>query len=210
MITPEVLFVKCFGDLPIVGTRIKIRYYNRLILRLEKINNQFGSVKIRFVTTLHELKGVVEEAHNIALEEDFRWFSETILDLNSTTSREVNEALKTILKGSPQKPEEGFREFGPIKRPLISWYSNRESFDGFIEDAFLLLKTYCNLNPLNEETGDIYKDGEIPEWNTIVKHFITSRYFKLMVQDLIVLLKLTLTSQIRMLNGEATKNYTSI
>lgn len=205
MITPGLMVVKCLGDMPVIGKRIRIRYYNDLIKRLDNLNKQFSSTKIRFVTTMHELKVVIGEAHNIALEEDFRWFNTETIDVHSTTSKAINEALKTVLKGYPQQPSEGFRESGVDSKLVSNWYSNRSSFNGFIEDSYTLLLAYCDLNPVDAEIGEVYKGELIPEWNNTLKNFIGSRYFKFMVQDLLSALKLTLTSQIRMLNGEATE-----
>lgn len=202
MLPTRLMVLKAASQVPLVGEWFRLKYYNELILQLDTLKKQLSSPSIRFNFTVHQLYTIVHEAHNISLVEDFKWFNGLTQVYNSVTSSELSEALKGILDGSPQSSGRGFKDYTIRPAPLMSWYSNKGSFDNFLENAVAVIGIYCNCNPLNEEVGNTIKYSDF-NWNHTLRLFISDRHFKFLIYDLLSALNLVLTSQIRVLNGEA-------
>lgn len=202
MLSTKLMVLKAACQVPLVGEWFRLKYYNELILQLDTLKKQLSSPSIRFNITVHQLYTIVYEAHKISLVEDFRWFNTLSQVYNSSTSKELSGALKGILEGKAQSTETGFKDYSVRPEPFMSWYSNKSSFSNSIEDAVAIIGIYCNCNPINEEAGNSVNFTEL-NWNHTLRLFISDRHFKFLIYDLLAALNLVLSSQIRVLNGEA-------
>ena len=196
-----------FGNWPVIGKQIQLDYYNSVIERITNIEKRYNSPRVGYDTHIHSLYDCLYGSM-IELDEDIQWFLTLGITTYTKTSAMASECLQRIIKGEIFKYEEYFKELNVSSREteMLDWYSNYEDTAAFMGDYLYMMQVYCLENPLddNDETGagaEVYKDSNRWEINRSTLDFINSSHFRLMLDDFITVIKLSIDSQIRRLNG---------
>lgn len=175
-------------------------YYKNLLLKLEEIDQSFSKPTVRFKTIIWELYNCLSRGPLPTLEEDIGLFRHTDLALNTISSELALELTNTLLTGERNiRLKDHFKKVNLYKPiPILDWFSNSESANQFIKQAIELLRNWCYLNP-REQDGFNTNTMEVIMSKTLTD-FLSGRDFKLVVNDLITLVKFNLEKEIGLLN----------
>lgn len=186
---------------PMVGKLCRTKIAEHLLQALDKVEKDFTSPVVRFVDNIAYL-GDALRSFDYALEEDLRLYKVLRITTFTKTSHTAYTLLERLkVEGAPPNFEDYFKEtVNPLPQPLLDWYSNEASLAGFINNAILLLHEY---SLVNTPSGDrlVYK-GTVPTTRFGTLEFFKSRYFKLLVLDLIQSLRIVLNLEVRGHHGK--------
>lgn len=179
---------------PFVGKKIRLSLTNRLLEEFDAVEKGFNSATVRFSTSIARLYDSLE-GFDFALEEDFETYNTLTLTTYTKTSGEAHRLLQQLRGIGGPKVEGYFKE--TMKEgvtPFLGWYSNRQSFEGFIAGAIDLIDLYTKMNPRSND-GHVYTAKELAvAYST--QEFLSSKYFKLLTLDLIQVLRVVLYLEI--------------
>lgn len=192
------------GNLPLVGKQVSLSYYKSVMDKVLFIEKQFNKPMVTFDHNVHALYDCLQGA-KIVLHEDFDWFLTLGITTYTKTSGMTSQFFARIIAGEVFKFEDYFKELNVSSREtaFLDWYSNFDDTQDFADVFIYMLQIYCLENPINEEEGEVYKGNSRWEINKTTLDFISSSYFRLVLDDFITLVKLSVDSQVRRLNGEA-------
>lgn len=193
-----------FGDWPLIGHQIKLGYYRSVMDKVENIEKRFNKPMVKFEDNIHALYDCLQGS-KITIHEDFDWFLVLGITTYTKTARKTVEFFDRLVEGELFKFEEYFKELNVSSREtaFLDWYSNFEDAQDFLDGFMYMMQLYCLENPLNEEEGEVYKGSNRWEIKKGTLEFLNSSYFRLVLDDFITLVKLSIDSQVRRLNGEA-------
>ena len=195
--TTWLAMLRLMSSWPVVGTHCRGKIAEHLLDAVNTVEANFNSKTIRFADNLaglyHHLQGYVYPE----LEEDFHLYRTLQLSTFSKTSGEAYRLLERIKEeGGPPDFEPYFRDGLPgASRPLMDWYSNQQTLEGFITEGILLLKRYTEVN-LRTDGGTEFTD-QGPRVTYATLEFFKTRYLKYLVLDLINALRLVLDLEVR-------------
>jgi len=192
-----------FGDLPVVGKQVSLSYYSSVMDRILFIEKQFNKPMVTFDANVHALYDCLQGS-KIVMHEDFDWFLVLGITTYTKTSALTSQFFQRILNGELLKYDDYFKELNVSSREtaFLDWYSNFEDTQEFLGVFLGLMHMFCLENPIDEE-GEIYKGNNRLEINRSTLEFINSSHFRLVLDDFITVMKLSIDSQVRRLNGEA-------
>lgn len=198
-----VLKFSLFGELPFVGKQVSLSYYKSVMDKVLFIEKQFNKPMVTFDHNVHALYDCLQGA-KIVLHEDFDWFLELGITTYTKTSGMTSQFFDRVIAGEFFKFEDYFKELNVSSREtaFLDWYSNFEDTQEFVDAFIYMMQIYCAENPLDEE-GEVYQGNSRQEINKTTLDFISSSYFRLVLDDFITVIKLSIDSQVRRLNGEA-------
>lgn len=181
---------------PIVGKHCRAKVAEQLLDTLDKVEKAFTSPVIRFVDNIAFLSRSFT-GFDWTLQEDLRLYK----SLRCTTFTRTTNAAHTLLErlkeeGSPPNFENYFKDsVASNPTPFLDWYSNEQTLMSFISNSILLLEVYTLVNTPSDETT-VYR-GKEPTASYSTLEFFKSRYFKLLVLDLIESLRIVLNLEVR-------------
>lgn len=184
--------LKAMSGLPFVGTRCQTALDKFLLQQLDLIEGRFGSANARFVTQLHDLYDCLKDLQG-PLEIDVRRSHGYAVAVHTKTSGDAQRLLDRLHQGFFINPDEYFTS--ARRTNLLDWYSNADSIQAFAAGMKDLLQVYCNNHPRPELTDGPAGYREIPV-NEVTENFVTSRFFKLVVLDLIQMLTAVLSQRL--------------
>jgi hypothetical protein len=205
MMTTKLAVLKALKAMPLIRKWAGLAYYSELLTQVEQIEARFFSATVRFTDNMHLLYDCLLQATDVALEEDFAWFQTVAMNTYTKTSGEAHSLLAGLLEGKFLKVEDYFKEYEVRKMTgLLHWYSSSYTVESFMATGLSIIGIYCEHNPhSNDEDGEDIFTKKPLRLNQPLAAFITSRHFRLMVDDLLTVTRLAISSQIRVLDGEA-------
>ena len=200
----RIFSIPIFGLLPKLGKGLKLIKYRQVIEKLEFVEKQFNKPMVSFDANIHALYDCLQ-GPVVELDEDFDWFMTLGITTYTETSGLASEFISRVLNNEFFKYDEYFKELNVSSREteFLAWYSNIEATQGFLDQFMYLLQLYCIENPKDEELGDVYREDNRRELNKSTIAFFNSQHFRLMLDDFITMVKLSIHSQVRRINGEA-------
>lgn len=182
--------MKLLSGLPWVGDHFKMKLDEALLVRLDAIEARFSSASVRFATQLHDLYDCLKDLES-PLEIEVSRFHGFAMLTHTKTSKEAQKLLERLEQGSYVQPEDYFRSAGAKHVNFLDWYSNEESVNAFVNQMTRLLIIYCtNNNRSTVEEADVFV--EPVETNEVTELFMGTKWFKLMILDLIQMLSVIL------------------
>lgn len=181
-------------------------YQRELLTEVQRVHERFNSATARFVDTVHDLYDCLKGAE-IALYEDFRWFHGLGISTHTKTAAEAYELVRKVVEGYVfLKAEDHLRQTDHAKEtPFINWYSHANDYQGFITLMLVVLENYCYHKPRDPELGPQFELGDQIRWRNGAAEFCNGPYFKMMIDDLVTMVRLALDSNIRRLDAKAQK-----
>lgn len=194
---------KLLGNLPFIGKRFQADYYNELMGQITKFDKLFNKPTVKFDQIIHDLYDCLVTAP-LDVCEDFDWFMTLGITAHTKTSRDALAFLYELGESRPFKFDPYFKEFHVSSKEtdFLAWYSNRDSAMQFVWMFMEVLQLYCLENPLDENDGAEFKEHR-KAINKPTMEFFNSSYFRLVLDDFITIVQLSIDSQLRRLNGEA-------
>lgn len=199
--------LKALTKFPLIHRWAGLSYHRELLSEIERIEARFFSATVRFADNIHDLYDCLLQATDVALVEDFAWFHTIELNTYTKTSGDAHALLFGLLNNKYPKTEDFFKEYEVRKMAgLLHWYSSSYTVESFMAAGLSVIGVYCEVNPRSSDLDgeDIFTKKPL-RLNPSLAAFITSRHFRLMVDDLLTVTRLAISSQIRVLNGEANK-----
>lgn len=187
--------LKVMSSWPVVGDHFQVKLEKSLLLRLETIEARFSSATVRFQTQLHDLYDCLKVL-KAPLEIDVRGFHDYVLVAHTKTSGDAQKLLEKLNDGIYIPHEEYFKSVGMGRRDqFLDWFSNEQSFNVFLTSMTWLLHVYCSRVPRTpSEDGTVFVSKEI-ECNEVTEAFMVSKWFRLLIMDLIQSLTVVLTQR---------------
>lgn len=207
MVTTKLGVLKTLKAMPLIGKWAGLAYYKELLIDIERIEARFFSATVRFADNINDLYDCLLQATDVVLEEDFAWFHTIELNTYTKTSGDAHALLAGLLDNKYLKVDDYFKEYEVRKMAsLLYWYSSSYTVESFMATGLSVIGVYCEVNPRSSDLDgeDIFTKKPL-RLNQPLAAFITSRHFRLMVDDLLTVTRLAISSQIRVLNGEASK-----
>lgn len=194
MAITKLALLRLMSNWPFVGKKIRLTLANQLLDKFDLVEKGFSSPTIRFSHNLHTLYDSLE-GFDYTLEEDFQAYHRLTLVAYTKTSGEAHRLLERLRGIGGPKVEEYFKDtMKEAPSPFLNWYSNKHSFEGFIGGTIWLLDLYTKMNPRSDD-GHVYTAKELAvSYST--QEFLSSKYFKLLVLDLIQALRIVLDLEI--------------
>lgn len=182
------------GNLPVVGGRVKARMDKRILANLEIIEARFSSASVRFATQLHDLYDCLKTLQG-PLEIDVKDFHRYVLVVHTKSSNDAARLLERLKVGAVIAHDEYYKPAGIGRHDsFLDWFSNEGSFNEFVEGVMWLLHIYCtNVSRATTEEGDPL--GPRAECNEMTDEFMGSKWFKLLILDLIQALIVVFTQR---------------
>jgi len=197
-----------FRNWPIIGEEIQRDHYNKVLAEIEGVRKRFNHPKVTLTDSIHCLYDCLKGL-DIRLYDDFSWYPNVGISAYTKTSQEATALLRMILTGGIPRYDEYFKELYAVDHEtgFLDWYSNPESTDELLGQFMLILDLYCEDNPKDDEYGERYKfEYQRKELKPSLLDFFSSRYFRLVLDDFITLVRLAIHTQLRRLNGEVQQN----
>lgn len=197
--------LKLFGNWPVIGKQIQVQHYTSLMDEVDLLEKQFNKARVRFEVIIRDLYDCLERSP-VTLNEDFNWFLSISITSYTNTSTAAHYLLDRILKGEFFKYDLYIKELNVSSREtdFLDWYSSNYTVQMFMENFHYLMGLYCLENPLDEEHGDhTYKETNRLEINRSTLDFLNSSHFRLVLDDYLTMVRMSIDSQLRRLNGEA-------
>ena len=186
--------LRLMSNWPFVGKKIRLTLANRLLEEFDAVEKGFNSATVRFSTAISRLYDSLE-GFDFALEEDFAAYHSLTLTAYTKTSGEAHRLLERLQGIGGPKTENYFKEtMKESPSPFLGWYSNRQSFEGFIGGSIALIDLYTKMNPRSTD-GHVYTAKELAV-SYSNQEFLSSKYFKLLVLDLLQVLRVVLYLEI--------------
>jgi len=187
--------LKVMSGWPVVGDHFQSRLDKSLLTRLETIEARFSSASVRFSTQLHDLYDCLK-ALKAPLDIDVSNFHNYVMIAHTKTSGDAHKLLDKLTNGVYVSHEEFFKSVGAGRRDeFLDWFSNEFSYNGFVSGMTWLLHVYCSKVPRGpDEDGIPFTQKEI-ECNEVTETFIGSKWFRLLILDLIQSLIVVLTQR---------------
>lgn len=202
----KMLKLKVLGSMPWFGKGVQLTEYKRIIDKLDYIEKQFNKPMVSFDANIHALYDCLQGTE-IELDDDFDWFMTLGITTYTETSGLALQFVTRILNDEYFKYDDYFKELNVINREteFLEWYSNMDSIQLFMDRFSYMLKLYCLENPKEAdiEHGEAYNENNRLELNRSTLLFFGSQHFRLVLDDYITLVRLSIDSQVRRLNGEA-------
>ena len=194
---------KMLGNLPFVGKRVQVNYYNSLMEYLTNFEKRVNKPTVKFDQMIHGLYDCLVGAP-IAICEDFDWFMTLGITAHTKTARDALAFVYALEEKHHFKFDPFFKEFHVSSKEtdFLAWYSNADAATHFIWGFLQLLQLYCLENPLNEQEGDTFKEHRTVITSPTLE-FFNSSYFRLVLDDFITIVQIAIDSQLRRLNAEA-------
>lgn len=182
--------LRLISNLPFVGKKARLSLVNELLEKLDEVEKGFASPTVRFSHNLHRLYDSLE-GFDYTLKEDFNEYNSLRLVAYTKTSGEAHRLLERLQGIGGPKPEDYFKDtIKDTPGAFLDWYSNKTSFEGFIFKTILLLGLYTKMNARTND-GHVYTAAELSV-SFSTQEFLSSKYFKLLVLDLIEALRIVL------------------
>mgnify|MGYP003407327187 CR=1 FL=1 len=186
--------LRLMSNWPFVGKKIRLTLSHQLLGEFDAVEKGFGSATVRFSTAIAQLYDSLE-GFDFALEEDFAAYNALTLTAYTKTSGEAHKLLERLRGIGGPKLEDYFKEtMKEQPSPFLGWYSNRQSFEGFVAGTIALVELYTQMNPRSTD-GRVYTAKELAVTYS-TQEFLSSKYFKLLVLDLIQVLRIVLYLEI--------------
>jgi hypothetical protein len=194
MAITKLALLRLMSHWPFVGKKIQHNLTQQLLEKLDKVEKSFGSPTIRFSTNIAVLYDSLE-GFDFTLEENFTEYNRLALVAYTKTSGEAHKLLERLSGIGGPKVADYFKDtMKDAPSPFLDWYSNRHSFEAFIGGTISLLDLYTKMNPSSND-GHVYTAKELAvSYST--QEFLSSKYFKFLVLDLIQALRIVLYLEI--------------
>lgn len=197
-----------FRNWPVIGKDIQRDHYNKVSAEIEGVLKRFNHPKVTLTDSVRCLYDCLKGL-DIRLHDDFSWYPNVAISAYTKTSYDASALLHMTLAGGFPRYDEYFKELyvSNHETSFLDWYSNPESAEEFLGQFMLILHLYCEDNPVDEEYGEQYRfDYQRKELKPGLLDFFSSRYFRLVLDDFITLVRLAIHTQLRRLNGEVQQN----
>jgi hypothetical protein len=175
-------------------------YYRLLLKDLTEATDQFGKRNVRYVDVIHRLYDVLKDAE-LSYEEDFDWMRNQLITVSTKTSGDAYTLLSILIEEKRIALTETYFRAAPIVPvPVNTWYSNQYSVERFLDLGLTLLELYCLYNPKLEDvktSAEGLADQDIPTLNPSLQQLLSGKDFKLLVEDLIEVVRLIVRSHVR-------------
>ena len=197
--------LKLLSRVPFVGNWARLEHCKWLLTQFDQVERGFNSPTVRFADALKLLYDNLLETSQLHFEEDFKWFNTIELNTFTKTSGEAHRLLEALHKGLTIDVEDFYRSHEVRKNVgFMQWYSSSYTLDLFFANGVSTVGMYCEVNAEQVSVEQALVAKKRP-WNPPLDAFLASRYFKMMVEDLITVARIVVHSQIRVLNGEVQK-----
>lgn len=176
--------MKLLSELPVVGNHFKAKLDKQFLVQLEMIEARFSSASTRFSTQLHDLYDCLKHLEG-PFELEPKYFHTFELVSHTKSSNDAYRLLERLQVGAFIPHEDYFRSGGAgSKGKFLDWFSNESSYNEFVSGMLWLLHVYCtNVSRTPSEDGDPFV---VPvNCNEVTEAFIGTKWFKLLVLDLI-------------------------
>lgn len=186
--------MKLLSGLPVVGHHFKAKLDKQLLVQLEMIEARFSNASTRFSTQLHDLYDCLKHLEG-PFELEPRHFHTFELVSHTKTSNDAVRLLERLKVGAFVPNEDYFKSGGiGRKEKFLDWFSNEGSYNEFVSGMLWLLHVYCtNVSRVPSEDGDPFV---VPApCNEMTETFIGSKWFKLLILDLIQSLTVVYTQR---------------
>lgn len=177
--------LKLVSGWPVVGNHFQAKLDKSLLIRLETIEARFSSATVRFATQVHDLYDCLKALQTPLMIEVGSFHSYAMV-VHTKTSSDAQKLLERLTDGMFIKHDEYFKSSGIGRRDdFLNWFSNTNTFNAFVSGMTWLLHAYCSKVPRDlTEDGSPFSQKEV-ECNEITEQFMTSRWFRLLILDLI-------------------------
>lgn len=195
MAITKLALLRLMSGWPVVGKKIKATLAEQLLVKLEEVEKGFASPTTRFSTNIHFLYDSLE-GFDYTLKEDFGEYNSLRLITYTKTSGEAYKLLERLRGIGGPKVEDYFKDtIKDTPGAFLDWYSNKTSFEGFISSSVMLLGIYAKMNARTND-GHVYTATELAvSYST--QEFLSGKYFKLLVLDLIEALRIVLHLEVK-------------
>lgn len=177
--------LKILSELPLGGKYFNKKLEKSILTELRLIESRFSLASSRFAVQLHDLYDCLKylEAPINVKVENYHHLSMTIHTKSVTTACSLIDSLN---KNYPVKVEDYFKTIGMGKQDFfLNWFSDENGFNTLLVDSLRLLLLYCSNVPRTpNKDGDPYLTKKI-NCNPQTEMFIGSKWFKLLILDLI-------------------------
>lgn len=184
-LTKRALF-RWLSRIPGIGNLFNRKLDSLTIEQLTEINQRFSKASVRFAAQIQDLYDCLKPL-NTSFDINPRVYLPLPIELSTKSSKDAHRLVERVLSGYSWNPDEHFVsnmiEYYPS---FLDWYSNGYSLDGYYQGMVKLMELYCALFPV------IPNEDDPVECHPVVENFLTSRWFRLMVIDLIKILTLVL------------------
>jgi len=195
-----------FKDLPVVGKPIKRKLFSEAISSIDLIIARAKHPMVSFDSTIHDLYDCLKNVP-LELENDFEWLMTLDISAYTKTSGEALELLQRVVTDERFKFDPFFHQLGDItrEREFLDWHSNHKATQTFIYKFAQLLHIYCLEFPKEHEReeGQRFDAVNRIELSVGLMEFFNSRYFKLMLDDFLTVVRIAIHSQLRLVNDKA-------
>lgn len=177
--------LKWLSRLPVIGERYRSKLDHSLLKELEQIEARLtnGSATTRFDTQVHDLYDCLKGLEG-PLPVNPREFLQIPMVSHTKSSGQAKGLLERLQQGLYINHDEYFVKAGAVRHhSFLDWYSNDESFAEFLDGMRTLLGLYCNLKP--RDADGFQYDKKLALCNDVTETFVLSKWFKLVVLDLI-------------------------
>lgn len=187
--------LKMASTWPVVGNHFQAKLDKSLLVRLEMIEARFSSASVRFSAQVHDLYDCLK-ALQTPLDLKVGEFHSYDMVVHTKTSSDAQRLLERLTEGAFIKHDEFYKAGGASRSDFLDWYSNSESFNHFVAGVTWLLHAYCSKIPRTPDgDGHIFLSKEV-DCNEITETFMASRWFRLLILDLIQSLVVVLSQRI--------------
>jgi len=201
MIFNRFTVLKALFRFPLIGKVAEKKYCEEMLLELERFEARFFSSTVRFVDQIHDLYDCLERS-TVSFNDDYNYVDGLVPKLHTRSSGRISTCLAKVFNNEIELLEVYFKTPDQsTQERFTKWYSNDPSTNYFLNSSLLLMGVYCHRNPRDED-GVVHDDQKQLPWNPAIKHFITSPYFKLVVMDVISVMKVALDVRLWRLNGK--------
>lgn len=181
---------------PIIGKHYRAKLDTAVLERLRLIESRFSSPVVRFSSQLHDLYDCLKDLEDY-LEiraGDFHGYELTTYTKSSVIACALLEQLTNDHTVNPENYFKGGD--ASIHTDFLDWFSDEESLNDFVAGVSVLLFTYCSRVPkVPTPDGEPFVGLNV-YFNDTTETFISGRYFKLLLLDLIQTLTVVLEQRV--------------